>query len=107
MRAIRRIRIYLIGDGIVEEELRRRVSGHSSAGIRSDAAMDMDGPAYVPTWINRREIDDAARIGNLISAQKIVSDLVRIAGTGYVRIDALGVGRSEERRVGKEWRAGG
>lgn len=84
-RAIGSRRIDLIRDRLVEIELRDEVVRQRGARIETDAEVDVNGAAAVPTWVDRGEADVAGGVGGLITPQKVLTD--RVVGS-HTRVQA-------------------
>ena len=69
LRVVRSLRINLIGQGIVEEELRCEFVSLLGTGEEANLEMNMDGAARIPARIDRQELNRSVAVCHLIAAQ--------------------------------------
>ena len=64
---VRCLRVDLIGQRVVEVDLRCELIASSGLGVRADLEMNMDGPARIPAGIDRLKADRAVGVRRLIA----------------------------------------
>src|SRR5947209_13176843 len=97
---VRRLRVHLVGEALVEEELRREVL----AVRRPDLEVDVHGAPLVPTRVDGGEGRRPVGVGRLEAAEELLAD--RVVGRD-VGVDAAGVAVPDVHRGAREGGAAG
>ena len=94
---------HLVGQGVIEEELRCEFMRDLLARDQPDLEMNVNRAARIPTWVNRQELRDSFCIRDLRAAQEFLSD--RVVGA-FIRILARGVAMPNIDNRFAQWCAG-
>ena len=79
---------YLVGQGVIEEQLRREFMRDVAARDQPDFEVNVNRAARIPTWVNRQELCDSFCVRDLRTAQEFLPN--RVVGA-FIRILARGV----------------
>ena len=77
-----------IRNGFIEIELRNELMRVTRSGISADLEVNVDGPTFVPTRINREEFGNPVRIRYLVAAQKLFTPRIESS----VDVPNIGIG---------------